>query len=210
MPRPPRIAAVIAALAFVAGCNVLDDLGARKPAREAPAPSLAPEARIVIDHLATLERLARAAPAEQAEIAQFARRSFELEPTTANKLRHALVLALPGHGASDPAAARVILGELLGVPERMLPAELALTYVMYEDVNARLSLVSENQKLAAADSGRADRERLQAMNRRLQAQTAENARLKQELEQARAKLEAVAALERSLAERQAAPRNPQP
>ena len=92
----------------------------------------------------------------------------------------------------------------------MLPAEQALAYVMFQDVNARLSLVAENQRLVAEAGNREDRDRLQAANRRIQAQAAENARLKAELDQARAKLEAVAALERSLAERQATPpRNPQ-
>ncbi len=207
MPRLVHIAMLLAALALASGCTLLQ--GGRDEEAPSAEPDLAPEARLVIGYLATLERLAKAGPAEQAEIANFARRAFELDPTTANHLRHALVLALPGHSAGDPAAARTELGALLATPERMLPAEQALAYVMYQDVNARLSLVAENQRLAAADTGREDRERLQAANRRLQAQAAENAKLKAELDEARAKLEAVAALERSLAERPATPpRNP--
>lgn len=194
-----------AALALTAGCGLLER-GGRQPEPE-PAPSLAPEAALVIDYLATLERLARAAPAEQAEIAQFARRAFELDPTTANHLRHALILALPGHATTDAAAARGELGALLAAPERMLPAEQALAYVMFQDVNARLALQSENQRLSTMTDTRED-QRVQALNRRLQAQAAENAKLKAELDEARAKLEAVAALERSLAERQGAPRTP--
>jgi hypothetical protein len=205
MPSPSRIALLLAALALLPGCSLLET--AREPAAAPAEPDLAPEARLVIDYLATLERLARATPAEQAEIAQFARRAFEVDATTANHLRHALILALPNHATSDPAAARAELGALLATPERMLPAEQALAYVMFQDVNARLALVSENQRLASS-AGKEDRDRVQALNRRLQAQTAENARLKQELDEARAKLEAVAALERSLAERQASPRTP--
>lgn len=202
MPRQAQTAAVLASVALAAGCSLLDD--GRAGSSAPPEPPLAPEARLVMDHLATLERLAKAAPAEQAEIAQFARRAFELEPTIANHLRHALILALPGHPGSDAAAARSELGALLAVPERMLPAEQALAYVMFQDVNARLALQAERER-AAAETAREDRERLQAANRRLQAQTAEIAKLKAELEEARAKLEAVAALERSLAERQASP-----
>lgn len=208
MPSHSRTALLIAALVLVAGCSLLED--GRKPAAIPAEPDLAPEARLVIDYLATLERIAKAGPAEQAEIARFARRAFEVDPTTANHLRHALILGLPGHATSDPAAARAELGTLLATPERMLPAEQALAYVMFQDVNARLSLVAENQRLAAEAGNREDRDRLQAANRRIQAQAAENARLKAELDEARAKLEAVAALERSLAERQATPpRNPQ-
>lgn len=207
MPRLVRTAALLAALALSAGCSLLEETG-RGRESAAAEPSLAPEATLVIDYLSTLDRLSKAAPAEQAEIAQFARRAFELDPSTANHLRHALILALPGHATSDPNAARTELGVLLATPERLLPAELALAYVTYQDVNARLALISENQRLAADTGNREDRERVQALNRRLQAQAAENAKLKQELDEARAKLEAVAALERSLAERQAAPRTP--
>jgi hypothetical protein len=89
----------------------------------------------------------------------------------------------------------------------MLPAEQALAYVMFQDVSARLALQSENQRLTA-DAGSRNDQRVQALNRRLQAQATENAKLKQELDEARAKLEAVAALERSLAERQIQPRTP--
>lgn len=81
--------------------------------------------------------------------------------------------------------------------------------VMLQDINARLALLSENQRLVA-EGDREDKERLQALNRRLQAQSVENARLKQELDEALAKLEAVADLERSLAERQTGPKGTQP
>jgi len=199
-----RLPLALATLALTAGCGLLEGRSAETPA---PGPSLAPEAALVMDYLAVLERLARAGTAEQAEIAEQARRTADLHPTIAHQLRWGLVLALPDHGASDPGAARSTLGDLLANPERLLPAELALAYVMYQHVNARLALLVENQRLSTADTGLEDRERLQAANRRLQAQTAENARLKQELDEARAKLEAVADLERSLAERQATPRS---
>ena len=204
MPSAGRLPLALAALALTAGCSLYEGRSAEAPA---PGPSLAPEAALIMDYLAALERLARAGPAEQAEIAEQARRAVDLDPSVAHQLRHGLVLALPGHGASDPGAARSALGDLLANPERLLPAELALAYVMHQEVNARLVLLAENQRLGAADTGREDRERLQAANRRLQAQAAENAKLKQELDEARAKLEAVADLERSLAERQAAPRS---
>jgi hypothetical protein len=207
MPSAARRAMVLATLAISAGCTLFDD-GASRDLPPTPE-AAAPEAALILDYLEVLERLARAGPAEQAEIARAAQRAVDLDPTVANRLRLGLVLALPGHGASDPAAARSRLGDLLASPEPLLPAELALAYVMYQDLNARLALLAENQRLLA-EVGQEDRERLLAANRRLQALSAENARVKQELDEARAKLEAVADLERSLAERQAAPRNPPP
>lgn len=201
------LAPCVFVLALLAGCNVIDDLGARGAATEPVLPTPGPEATLVFDYLSTLETLDRGTPAEQAEIAERARRAASLEPTTANRLRYALVLGLPGHGATDAASARTELGVLLATPERMLPAEVALATVMLRDVNTRLALESENQRLSN-QAGRTERDQVQALTRRLQAQASENARLKQQLDEALAKLEAVAALERSLAERQNGPRTP--
>ena len=52
---------------------------------------------------------------------------------------------------------------------------------------------------------RDDREKLAALNKRLQLETEENARLRKELDEARAKLDAIANIERSLNERKPAP-----
>jgi len=197
-----------ACLALASGCSLVGDWQTRtEPV--ATEPALSPEAELVFGYLDTLERLNRAGPAEQAEVAEGARQAVSLDPTTSNRLRHALILGLPGHVASDPSAARTELGELLAMPERMLPAETALASVMYQDVNARLALESENRRLAE-QAERDRQEGAQALNRRLQAQAAENSRLRQDLEEALAKLEAVAALERSLAEREATPKGSPP
>jgi uncharacterized protein YlxW (UPF0749 family) len=80
------------------------------------------------------------------------------------------------------------------------PAELAIAFVMLHDVNARIALAGENQR-AAADTERDESVRIEALNRRIQAQNAENARLRQDLAEALKKLEAVATLERSIAEK---------
>jgi hypothetical protein len=71
---------------------------------------------------------------------------------------------------------------------------------MLHEVNARIALEIENQRLAAG-STRQEQSQVQTLTRRLQAQTAENARLRQELTEALVKLEAVATLERDIAER---------
>jgi DNA-directed RNA polymerase subunit F len=203
-----RILATLLVLGL-GGCTLFDGLGqdSGKAAPE-PDPALTFEARLALDYLSLLERLTAASPAEQAEIAEEVRRAAESNPTFTNRLRQALVLGLPGHAVSDPVAARAALGALLTTPEGLLPAELALAHVALQDVNARLVLLSENQRLGA-ESGRESKERLKTLNR-LQAQEAENARLRQELEEALAKLEAVAVLERSMAERQAEPKGRQP
>jgi hypothetical protein len=51
------------------------------------------------------------------------------------------------------------------------------------------------------DAQRADRERVAATQRRLQAETDENARLRKQVEDAQAKLDAIANIERNLTDR---------
>lgn len=189
-----------ACLALFAGCTVVDDLGARRRQPEA-APRPDPrDAAMAASHLQTLESIARGTPAEQAELSAEIRRQAESDPTLFNRLRHALVLGLPGHAASDPVRARNALGEILATPEMLRPAELAIAFVMLHDVNARIALAGENQRVAA-DTERDESVRIEALNRRIQAQNAENARLRQDLAEALKKLEAVATLERSIAEK---------
>lgn len=179
---------------------MMDDLGASKSSAEtaqAPDPR---DAAMVASLMQTLESVVRGKPAEQAELIAEVRSQAAVDPTLFNRLRLALVLGLPGHDASDPVAARDALGELLAVPEMMRPAEIAIAHVMLYEVNARIALAGANERVAA-DTQRGDNARIDALNRRLQSQTAENARLRQELADALAKLEAVATLERNIAER---------
>jgi succinate dehydrogenase/fumarate reductase flavoprotein subunit len=60
-----------------------------------------------------------------------------------------------------------------------------------------LTLDAENRRLQA-DAVRADKERMASANHRLQTEMDENARLRRELEEARAKLDAIANIERSI------------
>ena len=209
----PRLAATLTlalSLGLLGGCGSLGDLGRTSSRNRAPVtPELTPEARLLLGHLELLDRMVAAGPAEQAEIMAAARRATEINPTIADQLRFALLLALPDHGGSDAVAARTALGDLLANPERLLPAERSLARVMLEDANARLALSTENEQLVMKADG-ASRDRSQALNRRVQAQAAEIERLRQSLADAEAKLKAVADLERSLAERKVAPQGQQP
>lgn len=199
-----RSALAFLGLALLVGCAVVDDLSGRRKQPEAAAQPDPRDAAMAASHLQTLESIARGTPAEQAELAAEIDRQAATDPTLFNRLRHALVLALPGHAGSDPVRARDALGEILATPEMLRPAELAIAFVMLHDVNARIALAGENQR-AAADTERGESVRIDALNRRIQAQNAENARLRQELAEALKKLEAVATLERSIAEKGATP-----
>jgi len=73
--------------------------------------------------------------------------------------------------------------------------------VALKDVEEQLVLQAENQRLRDEASHDDTHDKLLATNRRLTAETDENARLRKALDEARAKLEAVTHLERSINDR---------
>jgi hypothetical protein len=139
-------------------------------------------------------------PARQAELFQSVKDAAELTPTTSNRLKYALALATPGYSGTDPVAAQRQLSELLARPETLLPVERSLATVELKEVEQRLILQSENKRLRE-EAPPDDREKLQSTNRRLAAESDENARLRKALDEARAKLEAVTHIERSITDR---------
>ena len=71
---------------------------------------------------------------------------------------------------------------------------------MLSQIDDHLTLDAENRRLQS-EAVRADQQRMANANHRLQAEMDENTRLRRELEEARAKLDAIANIERSLNER---------
>ena len=164
------------------------------------APDPLPELGSITPDLEMMHMLPDGDPARQAELFQAAQTAAALSPTTTNKLKYALALATPGHGGSDPVAAQRQLSALLATPETLLPVERLLAMVELQEVDQRLTLSAENKQLrdeAPHDS----RDKLQALNRRLAAESDENVRLRKALDEARAKLEAVTHIERSINDR---------
>lgn len=196
-----RALAVLAALAALSACA---DFGARRPGAETGTPSEADrttaQAQALASHLEKLARLAQAPPAEQAEIFAAAKLEYEVTPTASNQLRYALALATDGHGSYDAPLAQQLLRELVARPETLLPAERALAFLALQSIDRRISLSEDNRRLRA-EAGRGERERVAAANRRLQAEVDENAKLRKALDEARAKLDAIANIERSISER---------
>jgi hypothetical protein len=169
----------------------------------APAPvvnSAAAGSTLLGDYLQMLQRLVQGPPAEQAEIVASAQREYDSAPTPSLELKLALVLGTPGHPAADLPKAQRLLRELMANPEMLLPGERALAFLELSQIDDHLTLETENRTLQA-DAVRADKERMASANHRLQTEVDENARLRKELEEARAKLDAIANIERSLNER---------
>jgi hypothetical protein len=202
MPLDPlRFAACLLLACGLGGCGAMGSTqkGAGAAQVEHSPGDLTPVAPL----LEMMSALPLGDPARQAEIFQSAKDGANLTPTTTNKLKYALALATPGHSGSDPVAAQRQLSELLARPETLLPTERLLASVELQQVEQQLVLQAENKRLRDEDAPRdADaRDKLQAANRRLSAETDENARLRKALDEARAKLEAVTHLEKSINDR---------
>jgi len=198
-PRAPLGAAGGVLVALVAaGCSL--GPGQRAPS-PAPVVNAATTGSIVLsEYLQLLQRLVQGRPSEQAEIVTNAQREYDTAPTPSRELKLALILGTPGHPASNLTKAQTLLRELMANPEMLLPGERALTFLELSQIDDHLTLDTENRRLQN-EAVRADQQRVAAANHRLQAEMDENIRLRRELEEARAKLDAIANIERSLNER---------
>ncbi len=200
-PRRAIVAGLALAASALAGCTPElnpheHDNGPAQPIVDRNAASAA----ALTEDLQLVQRLIQAPPAEQAEITAATQRDYETAPTPSRQLRFALVLAAPGHPEQDLPRAQRLLRELMANPEMLLSGERALAFLELQQIDDHLTLSGENRRLQD-EAVRTDRERLSNVNHRLQAESDENARLRKELEEARAKLDAIANIERSLNER---------
>jgi len=205
--RPAGTAlALLVALGGLAACGVPEGVKTQRPA---PTPVEAVDAGAIAPVLELMSSLPQGDPARQAELFQQAKDAAELSPTTSNRLRYALALATPGHSGADPVAAQRQLSELLARPETLLPIERMLAIVELKEVEQQLVLLADTKRLRDEAARDSHDDRLATINRRLAAENDENARLRKALDEARAKLEAVTHIERSINDRgSSVPTNP--
>ena len=192
-------AALLLGTLVLSGCASL--MSNQRP--PSPPPVVNPSATssaVLNEDLLLLQKLVQAPPAEQAEIVASVQRDYDTAPTPSHTLKLALILSTPGHPATNLSRARGLLRELMANPETLLPGERALAFLQLSQIDDHLTLEAENLRLQA-DAVRADREHIASANHRLQTEMDENARLRKELDEARAKLDAIANIERSLNER---------
>jgi hypothetical protein len=177
------------------------NLGANRDAPPADHPPsidrAATQAALLASYLEVLQRVVQGPPAEQAEILSGARHDYEIAPTPSHELRYAMVLATPGHPGTNCAKAQQLLRELIATQETLLPTERAMAFLTLQNVDQTLSQAAENQRLQVPVD-HSDRDKLAALSRRLQGEMDDNARLHKELDEAHAKLDAIANIERAL------------
>jgi hypothetical protein len=200
-----RLLATALALALL-GCSAVPE---RQEAPPPPRPESGAQDRdvtaavLIADSFQTMQRLAQSPPAEQAEILAAAREAYQRTPQGGAQLRYALLLATPGHPGRNPQQAQMLLRELIAQPEALVPVERAVVLVELSQLNRELELQASSQRLQT-DSARVDQEHSATAQRRLQAEIDENAALRKALDAAQAKLDAIANIERNLAERKSA------
>ncbi len=196
-----RFAAYGFAACGLAGCALFGGSAPPPSAQPSVAESSTTDLAPITQLLELMSELPKGDPARQAELFQSAKDAASVSPTTSNRLRYALALATPGHGGSDPVAAQRQLSELLARPETLLTAERLLALVELQEIDEQLVLQAENQRLRIDDASRDSQNKLLAVNHRLAAEMDENQRLRKALDEARAKLDAVTHIERSINDR---------
>jgi len=205
--RSSRLLAGLVCLIAMSSCSS----GGQKAANPVETERVPLDTGPIAPILEMMSNLPQRDPASQAETFQSVKDAAELTPTTSNRLRYALALATPGHSGADPVAAQRQLSQLLARPETLLPVERWLALIELREVEQQLILQAEAKRLrdAAVRDTHGDDDKLAASNRRLAAETDENARLRKALEEAKAKLEAVTHIERSINDRASTvPTNP--
>jgi hypothetical protein len=181
-------------------------LGNATYVQSAPAPAPAngdrATARDNLDlYFRTFRELLSGDRVAQADAFRAAAQAAESEPTTSNRLNFALALATPAHPSSDPARAQRLLSELLAAGDSLLPEERVLATIHLKEVEQRLILDAEAQRLQKAAAA-ATAQRNDQNAQRLQTALDENRQLRAELDEARAKLNEITNIERSIRERE--------
>lgn len=191
-----RLVASIVIVATLAGCTATQDwLRGRKTAQPTENVNLgSPEAD---QYLHELYQLSTGDAFTQVEIVADAKSAATLTPDPSTKLRYGLVLAIPGHADSDPAAAESLLRDVLSQTEMLAPSEVALATIMLKDVEDRLVLNNEVRRMRSANAEAQSTEQ-RAVAERIARVEADNRRLREALADAEQKLEAITSIERSM------------
>jgi hypothetical protein len=199
---------VILIAVSLAACSATNRLFSNGPSgtTQDERPSTAPtetsiDTRGLGVYLDLMRRLIEADSLTQAESFRDVEEAADFAPTTTNRLKYALALAVPGHPGSNAALAEQRLSALLSASQALLPEERVLAAIHLRDVEQRLILDASAEQLRR-DSAAAVEQRNTESARRLQTALEENRRLRAELDDATEKLNALTTIEQSIRERE--------
>jgi hypothetical protein len=214
MPSLPHRIAFWAACAALAACSATGGPfgGLRGAADETVEPDLtggpgALDADGLAVYLDLMRQLVEGDTVTQAEAFSAAAENAALAPTTTNRLKHALALAVPGHASSDAERAERALSALLAQSDTLLPEERVLATIHLRDDEQRLILDAEAEQLRDTAASELARQNAES-SERLEAALEENRRLRAELDEATEALDAITSIERSIRERENGPNAP--
>lgn len=206
IPARRRTPGLGAALALALGAALLSSGCATGLFAPKPPPPVKPvinhkaaSSEALADDFALLEKLVSAPADQQMQMVGAAEQVFQATPTASLKLRLALILGTPDQAGADLPRAQELLQQLADDPRSsLLAGERHLVALQLKQISDYLTLEAENRTLQA-DAARADE--LAALKHRLDGAAGENAKLKKQLDEAKAKLAAIANIEKSLNER---------
>jgi hypothetical protein len=136
----------------------------------------------------------------QAEVFREAADGADFAPTTTNRLKYALALAIPGHPGSNAELAEQRLSVLLA-GAGLLPEERVLAEIHLREVEQRLILDASAEQLRRESATALERQNADSAER-LQTALDANRRLRAELDDVTKKLNALTTIEQSIRERE--------
>ena len=211
-----RLSIALIALLLVAGCASLPLPGSKAVPGGASAPGSPTldliQAAQLAGYAQALATVVNGSPAEQAEVMASARAGYDQAKLGPAALRYGLLLAAPGHPARNITLAQRVLHEALSRADLLHSGERALGTVELARVEAELRQTAEVNRLVAELQQEREKQRTAAanpaLNKRLQSEIEESTRLRKQLDEARAKLEAITRMERSNSDRPAQKEEP--
>jgi hypothetical protein len=203
-----RVTLILTA-ALLVGCSSLPQKR-DAPTAHAPSPSVEMiQAAQLASFASALQALTRGNPSAQAEAIASARNAYDEARAAPAALRYGLMLAAPDHPLRDLNTAKRVLEEAMAQSELLTPTERALGNVELARIAIEQRLVTEVGNLIFELEGERELARtapaIAALNKRLQSELEETARLRKLLDEARAKLDAITRMERNFSDRPPAP-----
>ena len=167
-----------------------------KHTAETPAKPALPNPARVSDDLKLLNDWFDAPQTTQAQQLAAAETAYQTSHAPRDTLRLALLLGIPGTPSTDLPRAQHLLSGLVQDPsDQLLPSERALAHLALTFIGNRLTVKAESRTLQTADAAK-----IAKLKAQLDAVTEQDVALRRQLEQARAKLAAIANIEKSLNE----------
>jgi flagellar biosynthesis GTPase FlhF len=196
---------IAAAIGLLAGCaSTPKGEQPLSPSPTTPSVELVQAAQLA-SYAQSLQTVVQGTPTQQAEIMASARAGYENAKLGPGALRYGLLLAAPGHPQRDAVLAQRVLRETLARTDLLTTGERALGIVELARVDAEVRQANEIERLVTELQQEREKQRaapatnqaLQTANRRLQQEIEESARLRKQLDEARAKLDAITRMERN-------------